>query len=84
MTRTTDRVMTPEMTGAAIRAFRSANCPACGGDKIKIADPFCLKCLDLLTPELHAAVCDNSQFLESYHPALEHIEKASEMQKPKA
>ena len=84
MTRNSQPEMSAEMTGEAIRAFRSARCPACDGVKLSRTDPFCLNCLDLLTPELHEAVHDKSRFIESYHPALERIRQNSKSSKAEA
>ena len=65
--------LTSEEIGQAIRAFRAETCPFCDGEKMHIENPFCCPCLDLLTPELHAAMHDHAKFLEAYHPAMKHL-----------
>ena len=65
--------MEPEEIGAAIRAFRAEKCPACGGKKDHVTDPFCDGCLECLPLELKERVCDTHKFLNAFHPALAHI-----------
>ena len=65
--------MTPKEIGAAIRAFRSENCPACGAAKPKRTDPFCGDCWRSLPFELQEDVADDKLFLDSFYPALSYL-----------
>jgi predicted amidophosphoribosyltransferase len=61
--------------GAAIRAFRSENCPSCDAQKITKKDPFCKRCFKRLPPSFRQAFHDRSRFIELFHPAMAHLRK---------
>jgi hypothetical protein len=63
----------PEQIGEAIRAFRAESCPACGGRKDLKSKPFCDECLRLLPLELRDRISDNSNFIETFHPAMKYL-----------
>ncbi len=73
MDRTSYQGLEPKQIGQAIRAFRADECPACGGEKMHIANPFCLKCITRLTPVLATAVADRSTFIVAFHPAMNYL-----------
>ena len=62
--------MKPEEIGSAIRAFRSSECQACGGEKARRDDPFCTACLERLPERLRQSVCERSTYIESFKPAI--------------
>jgi hypothetical protein len=68
--------MEPKQIGEAIRAFMAERCPACGAEKDLLGDPFCSECHELLPPELQEKICENSKFIETFHPAMEHLKAA--------
>jgi hypothetical protein len=61
------------MTGEAIKAFMSATCPFCGGEKLRIKVGFFESCLGRLSPNLRAAMIDESQFLNNFHSAADSL-----------
>ena len=65
--------MTPEEIGAAIQAFLSESCPACGSEKASRMDPFCTECLDKLPRELWARVTRRDEYLQAFGPAMEYL-----------
>lgn len=67
--------MTSKMMGAAIRAFMSPTCPACGIEK-DTSDAFCDGCSELLTPDIRAALAEKETFIETFHPAMDRIAKS--------
>ena len=67
------RELTPNVIGAAIRAFRATNCPACEGKKRHRTDPFCIVCLELLPHDLQLLVVLRNEFIDAFRPAMEHL-----------
>jgi len=59
--------------GAAIKAFRSEFCPSCEGEKVTLADPFCIQCYERLPMDYQDALRDRSRFIELFHPAMAHL-----------
>ena len=62
--------LTPSQVGAAIKAFRSEWCPACGIEKHRNQESFCEGCLLRLPTNLREGISDRKQFIELFHPAL--------------
>lgn len=69
--------ISPEQIAAAIRAFRAEECPACGVPKDEKKKPFCDGCFGLLPEELQIRISEKKYFIDTFHPALEHIKKQS-------
>lgn len=67
--------MTPGEIGSAIHAFLSEVCPACAKEKVRLADPFCPECMELLPADLLEGVTDRDTYLECFGPAMEHLRR---------
>ena len=65
--------LTSAQVGAAVKAFRSEWCPACGAGKYRSLEAFCEDCLRRLPLHLKEGISDRAQFIELFHPALAHI-----------
>lgn len=65
--------LTSAQVGAAIKAFRSEWCPACGAGKYRSLETFCEDCQRRLPPHLREGISDRAQFIELFHPALAYI-----------
>ena len=65
--------MLPAEIGRAIRAFMSENCPACGEQKHRRADPFCPECLHRLPDPLIERLSQKEHFIQAFGPAMEQL-----------
>lgn len=69
--------LTPAQVGAAIKAFRSEWCPACGVEKHRNQESFCEDCLLRLPSHLREGISQRKQFIELFHPALAYIKQSA-------
>ena len=65
--------LTSAQVGAAVKAFRSEWCPACGTEKYRSLETFCEDCQRRLPPHLKEGISDRSRYIELFHPALDYI-----------
>ena len=67
--------LTSAQVGAAVKAFRSESCPACGVEKYRSLETFCEDCMRRLPPHLREGISDRSRYVELFHPALDFIKQ---------
>lgn len=71
------QLLSPAQIGAAVTAFRSEWCPACGVEKYRSLEAFCGDCQRRLPSHLREGISDRCRYIELFYPALDYIRQSA-------